>query len=155
VSQYEAALFLHILGAVLLFAGMAVAGAGHWSACRRERPSEVALLLGLTRVGVALVAAGTVLVLAFGLWLVDLTGYGYGDGWVSAALALFGVSSVLGVAGGRRPKQARLLATRLAAEGDRPDPALRRLLLDRTALALNYGAALAALAILALMIWKP
>ena len=95
------------------------------------------------------------LVLAFGLWLVDLTGYGYGDGWVSAALALFGVSSVLGAAGGRRPKQARLLATRLAAEGDRPDPALRRLLLDRTALTLNYGAALAALAVLALMVWKP
>jgi uncharacterized membrane protein len=115
----------------------------------------VALLLGLTRIGVLLVAAGTVLVLAFGLWLVDLTGYEYGDGWVSAALALFVLSTVLGAVGGRRPKQARLLATRLAGEDDEPDPELRRLLLDRTALVLNYAAALAALAILALMIWKP
>jgi len=155
VSQYEAALFLHVLGAVLFFAGMAVAGAGHSSACRRERPSEVALLLGLTRIGVALVAVGTVLVLAFGLWLVGLTGYGYGDGWISAALALFFLSTVLGAVGGRRPKQARLLATRLAGEDDEPDPELRRLLLDRTALVSNYGAALAALAILALMVWKP
>ena len=155
MSEYEAALFLHVLGAVLLFAGMAVAGAGLWAAAHREKPSEVALLLGLTRIGVLLVALGTVLVLAFGLWLVHLTGYGYGDGWVSAALALFVLSSALGAAGGRRPKQARLLATKLADEGDGPDPAVRRLLLDRTALALNYGAALAAFAILALMIWKP
>lgn len=155
MSSYEAALFLHILGAVLFFAGMAVAGTGLWAATRRERPSEIALLLGLTRAGVALVGVGTVFILAFGLWLVELAGYEYGDSWISAALALFVISSALGAAGGRRPKQARLLATRLAGDGDEPDPELARLLLDRTALALNYAAALAALAILALMVWRP
>ena len=155
MSSYEAALFLHILGAVLFFSGMAVAGAGYLAAVRRERPSEIALLLGVTRAGVLLVAAGTILVLAFGLWLVDLTGYSFGDGWISAALALFVVSSLLGAAGGRRPKEARVLAARLAREGDAPDPTLRRLLRDRAALWMNYGAALAALAILALMVFKP
>ena len=155
MSSYETALFLHILGAVLFFAGMAVAGAGYLTAMRRERPSEIALLLGLTRFGVLLVAVGTVLVLAFGLWLVDLTGYSLGDGWVASALALFAVSSALGTAGGRRPKEARLLATRLAHEGDLPDQALRQLLRGRAALWVNYGAALAALAILALMVFKP
>ena len=155
MSSYEAALFLHVLGAVLFFSGMAVAGAGYLAAARRERPSEIALLLGMTRAGVLLVVAGTILILAFGLWLVDLTGYSYGDGWVSAALALFVVTSVLGALGGRRPKEARLLAARLAREGDASDPTLQRLLHDRAARWMNYGAALAALAILALMVFKP
>ena len=155
MSSYEAALFLHVLGAVLFFSGMAVAGACYLAAARRERPSEIGLLLGVTRVGVFLVAAGVILILAFGLWLVDLTGYSYGDGWIRAALALFLVSSVLGALGGRTPKQARLLAARLAREGDAPDATLRRLLRDRAALALNYAAVLAALAVLALMVFKP
>ena len=155
MSSYEAALFLHVLGVVLFFSGMAVAGAGYLTAARRERPSEIALLLGVTRAGVLLVAVGTVLILGFGLWLVDLAGYSFGDGWVSAALALFVVSSALGAIGGRRPKEARLLATRLAREGDAPDQALQRLLRDRAALWMNYSAALAAFAILALMVFKP
>ena len=79
----------------------------------------------------------------------------FGDGWLLSALALFVVSSALGAAGGRRPKEARLLATRLAREGDLPDQALGQLLRGRAALWLNYGAALAALAILALMVFKP
>jgi hypothetical protein len=39
--------------------------------------------------------------------------------------------------------------------GDAPDPTLWRLLGDRAALWMNYSAALAALAILALMVFKP
>lgn len=153
-SAYESALFLHILGAVLFFAGAAVAAVGLEAARRRERAAEIAMLLGLTRVGVLLVAAGAVLLLAFGLWLVDLGGWGYASGWIVAALTLFVLSVVLGAIGGRAPKRARLLATRLVADGS-ADGELRRLLDDPRSLALNYGSGATALVVLALMVFKP
>jgi hypothetical protein len=65
---YNVAFFFHVLGVLLFVAGIAVAEA----ALRRQRPAEVALLLGLTRVGVLLVAVGGVLAGVFGLWLVHL-----------------------------------------------------------------------------------
>ncbi len=155
MSTYAAALFLHLLGVLLLAGGTAVAAVGHGAARRRERPSDVALLLATTRAGVGLVAVGSVLVLAFGLWLVDLAGRRLDEGWLAASLALFVLAIVLGAAGGRRPKRARLLARRLAAEGDVPTEELRALLDDRVALLANYAAALALVAVLLLMVWKP
>src|SRR5581483_3533488 len=55
----------------------------------------------------------------------------------------------------RRPRRPRHQAERLATEGDEPSRELSRALADPIALLLNYGSFLAALAILALMIWKP
>jgi uncharacterized membrane protein len=147
----DIALFLHLLGVVTLFSGMAVAAAGLGVARRRERPSEIALLLGLTRIGVVLVGAGLVLAVACGFWLLDLTEFDLGDAWVEAALALVVLGAVLGSFGGRRPKQAR----RLAERRDDVDAELRRLLDDPLSLWLNAGAAAAYLAVLALMVWKP
>ena len=149
-SLDEVALFLHLVGVVTLFAGMAVAAVGLAAARRRERASEIALLLGLTRIGVVLVAAGLVLAVACGFWLLDLTEFDLGDGWVAAALGLILAGAILGSLGGRRPKQARLLAERGADV-----PELRRLLDDRLSLWLNAAAAAAYLAVLALMVWKP
>ena len=147
----EVALFLHLLGVVMLFAGMAVAGVGLEAARRRERPAEIAaLLLGLTRVGVVLVGAGLVLAVACGFWLLDLTEFGLGDAWVEAALGLVVLGAVLGSLGGRRPKQARLLAER-GAEFEE----VGRLLDDPLSRLLNAAAAAAYLAVLALMVWKP
>ncbi len=92
--------------------------------------------------------------LVFGLWLTDLSGFGF-DGWVVAALVLLGVASVAGGVGGQAPKRARRLAERLAAEGDAPNAELDALLRRPLSLAFNVGAALAGVAILVLMIWKP
>jgi uncharacterized membrane protein len=117
--------------------------------------AEIALMLGLARVGALLVVLGFLLVLGFGLWLVDLGDWGYGSGWVEAAIGLLVVAMLLGALGGRTPKQARLLASRLAAEGKPASPELRRLLDDRRALALNYLSGLLVLAVLVLMVWKP
>ncbi|HSL64715.1 MAG TPA: DUF2269 family protein [Gaiellaceae bacterium] len=152
--MYEWLLLVHVAGAIAFFAGMAVAAAGLLAARRRERPAEVELLLGLTRWGVLLVAVGTVLVLVFGAWLVEEGNWGW-DGWVAWALALLVLSALLGGAGGRAPKRARLLAERLAREGDAPSEELRRLLRDPAAAWLNAGAAAAAVAVLALMVLKP
>jgi uncharacterized membrane protein len=155
VTEHDAALFLHLVGAFLLVAGVVVAGVAFEAARRRNSPAEIAMLLNLTRTGVLLVGLGTLLVLAFGLWLVDLGHWGYGTGWVVAALGLFALTLVLGTAGGRRPKLARKLATRLHEEGSAATPELRALLDDRAALAANYLSAVLLLAIVVLMVFKP
>ncbi len=151
----EFALFFHLLGALLFVAGIVVAGVAFEAARRRESAAEVALLLGLTRIGVLLVAVGALLLLGFGLWLVHLGGFGYGDGWVDAAIALYVVALALGALGGQRPKQARKLAARLAEEGEPVSGELRALLDDPVSLAANYASAAAVLAILVLMVFKP
>ena len=149
------ALFCHLLGAFLLVAGTAVAGVAFESARRRESPGEIALLLGLARIGAVLVVLGMLVALAFGLWLVHLGDWGYGTGWVDAALALLVVAALLGAAGGQVPKRARLLASHLARDGQPVSDELRALLRDRRALAVNYGSTLLVLAIVVLMVWKP
>jgi uncharacterized membrane protein len=155
LTRYELALFFHLLGALLFIAGIILAGVAFEAARRRQQPAEIALLLGLTRVGVVLVGIGALLVLGFGLWLVHLGGFGYGAGWVDAAIALYLAALVLGATGGRRPKQARQLATRLAGEDAPASAELRALINDPLSLAANYTSAAAVLAILVLMVFKP
>jgi uncharacterized membrane protein len=147
------ALYCHLLGAFLLVAGTVVAGTAFEAARRRRRPSEIALLLGLARVGVVLVGAGSLVALAFGLWLVHLEHVGYGATWVDAAFGLLVLVGALGGAGGQIPKRARELAERLG-EGE-SSAELRALLDDRAARALNYCAGALLLAIVALMVFKP
>jgi len=135
---------------------MALAGAAFESARRRERAAEVALLLGLARWGAVLVAGGGVLLLVGGFWLVGLEdGIDFGTGWVGASIALFALAVVLGTLGGRRPRRARELAERLAAEDRESSPELRALLDDRGSRLANYASAALVLAILALMVFKP
>jgi uncharacterized membrane protein len=145
----------HLLGAFLFVSGAVAVGALHTAATIRERPSEIAFLLGLTRTAVALVGVGSLVALGFGAALVHRSGFDWGDGWIAAALALWVASLVLGGIGGRSARHARYLAERLAADGDRPSDELRHALTSPAARALNYGSFLAALAILALMVWKP
>jgi uncharacterized membrane protein len=154
-TRYEWALFLHLVGVVLFFAGGAVAAVSLEAARRRERSAEVAAVLGLARIGALLTGLGTVVLLVFGIWLVHLGHWRWGSAWISAALALLAAAAILGALGGRWPKEARLLATRLAAEGREDRAELRRLLDHPLSLALNYGAGLLGLAVLGLMVFKP
>jgi uncharacterized membrane protein len=155
VSTYELALLGHLAGVLMFFSGIAVAAVAFASARRREQPGEIALLLAGARVGVLLVAPGTLLVLGGGLWLVDLGSWDLGSGWLSAALALFVAACALGVAGGRRPRQAREHAARLARDGAPADAELRRLLHDPWSRAANHLSGLLVVAILVLMVVKP
>lgn len=155
MDRYHWLLALHVTGAFLLLGGAVVAGVFNIAALRRERPSEVAMLLGLTRWAVVAISAGLLVTIAFGLWLVHNAGYAYGDGWVVASLVLWALSGFLGSRGGRMQHEARSLAERLAAEGDAPSQELHARLRNPVALALSWSSGLAAVAILALMIWKP
>ena len=154
MTKYELLLVAHILGALLFFGGALVAGIAFEAASRRERPSEVALILGLARVGAVIVLVGTVLVLGAGLWLAsDIEQLG--ASWVRVSLVLFVLSLVLGALGGQRPKQARRLAVELARAGSDSSPELRRLLHDALSRAANYASSLLVVAIVFLMVWQP
>jgi len=149
VTSEHIALFFHILGALLFVSGAAVAGAAFEAARRRADVREIAALLGVTRIGVALVGIGGLLVLAMGHWLVHLTDADFGDAWLQAALALFVVSGALGGLGGRNPRHARELAQ---SGGDLAE--VRRLLDDRLSRVASYASSALVLAILALMVWQ-
>jgi uncharacterized membrane protein len=155
VTKYEWLLFLHMTGAFLFLGTAVVALVLNTAALRRDRPSEIALLLRLAALTVPGFALGGLLLVVFGLWLVHDAGYGYGAGWIVASLVLFVVSNVFGAVGGERAKPAGELAHRLAAEGDEPNAELKAALRDPVVLALDYGAALFGFAVLVLMIWKP
>jgi uncharacterized membrane protein len=155
VGKYEWLLFLHVTGAFLFLGAAVVALVFSVASLRRDRPSEIVLLLRLNAQTTVGFIVGLLLLLVFGLWLVHDAGYGYGDGWIVAALVLFVLSTVFGAVGGERAKPARELAERLAAEGDEPSAELKARLRDPVVLFLDYGAALLGFAVLALMIWKP
>jgi uncharacterized membrane protein len=155
VSTYQWLLFFHVSGAFLLLGGGFVAGALNLAALGRDRPSEVLLLFRLIRIAVGAILLGTLLAFVFGLWLVHEAGYGYGDGWVVAAIVLLILGNALGGIGGRRDDRTAKLARELAAAGDAPSPELRARVRDPISLALSYGSGLVLVALLAIMIWKP
>jgi uncharacterized membrane protein len=155
VTAYHWYLFFHLVGALCFFMGGAVAGTLQVGAMRRERPSEIAALLGLTRVGVVLVLGGALLTIVFGIVLAEHAGYGLSPAWIQAALGLWLAAVVLGGVGGRTPRHARERAQDLAAAGDRPDDELRALVAHRPSLVLNAGSSILLVAILVLMVWRP
>ena len=143
-------------GAFLFLGGVVVAWVLGIAAALRRTPSEIAVLLRLTSVAAVSIGLGLFLTLAFGLWLVfDLDFYDITDGWILAALVMWVVAGALGGQGGKRDKETRLYAERLAAEGNQPSAELDARVRDPLALAFNLGSSLLGFAILALMIWKP
>jgi uncharacterized membrane protein len=151
----NALLFLHLLSAFVFVSGAVTAGVLQITAMRRDRPSEIALLLRTIRIAVALLGVGALATLVFGLALVSNEDIGFGTGWVVAAIALWFVAMALGGAGGRTARHARYLAEKLAAEGDQPSQELRALVVHRPSLVLSYASTAAVVAILVLMVWKP
>jgi hypothetical protein len=131
-----------------------VAGVVFETARRREAPAEIALLLGLSRIGVFLVALGTLLVPGFGLWLVGLGDWGCDAGWIDAAIDYSQPPSCGGM---RRPapEAGAHAAHRLASEGTPSSAELRGLLDNRAAPAINFRSALLLLTVLLLMVFKP
>jgi uncharacterized membrane protein len=155
VDRYQWLLSLHVTGAFMVLGGVVMAGIFNVTALRRERPSEIALMFRLTQFAAGVVSTGLLVTLAIGLWLVSDADYGYGDTWIVLSLILWVITGALGGIGGRREKETRLLAERLAGEGDTPSPELDGRLRDPVTLALSWGSGLLVIVILVLMIWKP
>jgi uncharacterized membrane protein len=156
VDRYHWLLVFHMAGALLLLGGAVFAGILNAAALRRERPSEIVVLYRLARIAVSAISVGLPLVLVFGIWLVaDLDFVKWSNTWVILALVGWALAGALGGAGGKREKETRLLAERLAAEGDAPSPELHARMRDPVTLALSWGSGVVVLGILALMIWKP
>ena len=155
MTKYDWLLLFHVLGAFLIGAGSIVAAILQLAAVRRTRPSEVLLLLGLIRPAVVAIGIGAILTLGLGLWLADDAGYGIGEGWVVAAIALWVVAQALGGLGGKPLGRAAALAQRLAEDGDQPSAELHRAVTDRRAFVLSYLSFAAVMAILVLMVFKP
>lgn len=155
VTTYTVALFLHLLGVLAFFAGIALAAAAFEVARRREDPVGIAAILGLARIGALLAAGGSVTVLGCGLWLVHLGRFGLDPLWIQASLTLLVVALAIGAVAGRRPKRARLHAEDLAARGAPADGRLGVLLNDPLSLAANYASSVIVLVILGLMVFKP
>ena len=154
-TTYNLALVFHLLGVMMLVAGIVLAGVAFEAARRRRQPAEIALLVSITRTGVLLVALGTLLIAAFGLWLVQLGSWGYGSGWVDASIGLYLAALVLGGVGGQRPKRARRLASVLAEQRAPVSGELRALLDDAVSRVANYVSLALILAIVVIMVFKP
>ena len=156
MDRYQWLTFLHVTGAFLVLGGAVFGGILNFFALRRERPSEVVVLFRLVRIAVSFISIGMLFTLAFGLWLVaDVDYVKWSDAWVITALILWVVANALGGIGGRREKQTREVAQRLAVEGDAPSPELRARMRDPLTLALSWSSGVVVIGILALMIWKP
>jgi uncharacterized membrane protein len=151
----HALLFLHLCSAFVFVSGAVAAGILQIAALRRDRPSEIALLLRTARTAVMFTNVGGLGALVFGLALVGQEDIGFGTAWVSASIALWVLSMALGGAGGRTARHARYLAERLAADGDRASEELRALVAHRPSLLLSYAATAVIVAILVLMVWQP
>jgi uncharacterized membrane protein len=156
VDRYHWLLLFHMAGAFMVVGGATLAGIFNIAAQRRDRPSEIVVLLRLTRIAVVSILVGMTVALIFGLWLVaDLDFVNWSDAWIIIALILWVVANALGGAGGKRDKAAHELAEQLAAQGDQPSPELRARLRDPVSLALSWGSGVVVIVILVLMIWKP
>jgi uncharacterized membrane protein len=156
VTTYDWLLFFHLLFVLVFFSGGVVATVLQVAALRRERPGEIVVLLRLIRVAVPLVMAGALGALVFGMLLVShVNGYDMGKPWISASVALWLASVVLGGLGGRKGRHARELAERLAAQGAATTPELRALVAHRSSLLMSYASGALLLVILFLMVWKP
>jgi uncharacterized membrane protein len=155
VDKYHWLLMLHITAAFCLVGGSTAAAILNVLAIRSEKPSETAEFLKLIRRALPLIFAGVLGTLVFGIWLWHYVGVGIGTGWIWAALVFWALASALGGRGGRLQEQVREVAEREAAAGDTMSSELRTMLRDPKALAFNYGAGAATIAVLVIMIWKP
>jgi hypothetical protein len=134
---------LHLLSAFALMAAMTV----FWAVVLATRSAAADLpgtaATAITRPAAAIVGAGALGTLIFGIWLsIDIDGYELWDGWILAAIVLWAVGSWLGQRSG-------VAFIRLYGGGPDATGAWRQ------GASLLAGSTIAYLIILILMIFKP
>jgi uncharacterized membrane protein len=157
VSRYDWLLFLHMLSAFAVVASIVLYTVLIAAAWDKDVPGDVVRLFRMSKVGDVLVAAGSIGVLIFGIWLaIDVDGYEVWDGWVIAAIVLWFVMGAFGSRTGKIYNAARDRARDLVREGNNaPSAELRALLQDRRGLWSHAGASITVLLLFIDMIFKP
>ena len=154
MSGYQIGILFHLIGVILFFAGAAVAGVVATAAPRRQKPSEIAVILGLARPGAVLLGIGGAVLLIAGFYLSGKID-GYGQRWLEVSILLFVIALLAGAWGGRRSRGARAYAEGLAERGEGDEATLRAMLSDRTTWVLHWASVVLAVAVLVLMVWQP
>ncbi len=157
MSRYDWLLFLHVASAFALVAALVLYTVLIAVVWNKDVPADVARLFRISKVGDVLIAAGSIGVLVFGIWLaIDVDGYEVWDGWVIAALVLWLVMGALGSRTGKIYDATRDRARTLAQEGsDAPSTELRAMVQDRRGLWLHVAGIVTVLLLLIDMVWKP
>ena len=157
MSLYDWLLFLHLLSAFAVAAAIVVFSVLVASGWTRDVPSDVVRLFRLSKTGEVLVAAGSVGVLVFGIWLaIDAQGYSPWDGWIIAAYVLWLLLGAVGNLTGKIYNAARDRARALVAEGrNERSPELAAMLRSRRGLVLQVASVLLLVLFLLDMLFKP
>jgi uncharacterized membrane protein len=150
-------LAFHLLSAFALVAATTLFWVFIFTVRRTDLPEQVASVARLVPVGTVVVAVGSLGTIVFGIWLaIALDGIQVWDGWVIAAIVLWLVASGAGQRAGAVYARAEHRAGELLEAGSEgASPELRALARSRQGLVLHTIATIAALLILADMIWKP
>ena len=147
---------LHVTGAFLFLGGGVLAAAFNIAALRSERPSEIALFLGLTRIAVVMIAFGALLTLVLGFWLVSDQDYSFSELWLVLSLILW-VARRAGWADRRDARPRHADAGRASSPPARtsPRPSCARACATRARWSSRTEAVSMLVVVLALMVWRP
>jgi uncharacterized membrane protein len=119
LNTYEVYLFGHLLGVFLLLAAAGISTASGIMVARVTAANVALTLLRLMRFSEYVVtSAGAVLVVVFGILLVNEADYSMGDPWISGAFTLLIV--ILAIDHGYLMPQAKKAARMAEALGDGP-----------------------------------
>jgi uncharacterized membrane protein len=157
VTLHDWLLFLHVLsafalvGAEVLFTFLIAA---LW---RTDLPSDIARVSGISRLGTALVGAGSGGTLVFGVILAfEADSYAIWDGWIIAALVLWVAFNEIGRRTGKAYDAVGKRAVALVNEGrDAPNPELGAAFRSQKALVLHLSSLAVLVLFLLDMTFKP
>jgi len=159
VGKYDWLLVFHLFGGAALVAGAVAFHTLQIALLRSDRPKTIATLFGLGRPFELAIQVGSGAVLVFGIWLAyadqEAPKYTITDEWIIAAIVLWVLANALQVRGGKIYEDARVLAKKLAAEGDEASAELRALVRSPRAAVMTWTSTAMVFAIIVLMVWKP
>ena len=157
MDTYDWLLFLHVLAAFVLVAAEVLFSFMIALLWKRDLPSEIAGISGISRFGSVLVGIGSVGVLVFGIALAfEAESYAIWDGWIIAAIVLWLAFIELGRRTGKAYDAVGARARTLLAEGQAgPNPELGAMFRSPTALWLHVSSLAVVVLRLLDMFFKP
>jgi len=149
-------LSLHLLAAFALVGAEVVFTIQLVALWRTEETARVTSFVTLSRVATAMVIAGTLGTIVFGVWLaLSKDGYALWDGWIIAAIILWAIGSGLGQRSGNEYAAAAARAGELSAAGTQTSPEVAEAFGASRAFWLHVATSVVVLLVLVDMIWKP